>query len=499
MSVYSYLRNIGITVLSGGILIGGFLLGAEANAEDVEPQEQKTVAAKTIDAPVQKEFKKLEKKNNLPGRRFIADFTKSPLDDFDANSKAWYSINQLLGRGNDLLARELKLDKHILGRIGQVAVLSYLNYTTEYYSHELAHNYETRKKGWFDGVRLDWSDWSMSFPKYRSPAYAKWLYNSFSFYNSLYGRAEKEEKEYIRTITNGLNQDELDAALVHRESVLKKNLTFDEAISYLIPKNLDWGYILISTKGGLNYKADYKPLGTLMNNDESTADPNIFPSVYNQGLWNDIDTYLHHLHRKGFYRAHWSWGPNIDFKGIELTKKELFFQALIADALSIKTYDSIKSLYNYIVKGERNTKPFTFNLGRTEITPPQISHFLTKDGSFYDTNAFFNIAGKILFEANLGTDVDFIGCGKVRHLRTGGKLHMQNKGINFRPFLYLNSSRGKIFQYKGIAAGLEMAIGSPGMFEIFAKIGFNENDMIENDVKGKPNGFDFSAGLKITY
>ncbi len=495
MSLCTRISRFGRNVLIGGTLLGAVLFGAKANAEDVKPQKEPTPIIATTN-------KTLENKVKRPKRRAILDLTKSPLDDFDANAKIWYSINQLLGKGSDLLARELKLDNSIFGRLGQIAVFAYLNNMTEYYSHELAHDYEIRKmiragelKGCSEKTSINWSDWHMGCPAYNQTGHVYYVHMAFDITSE-----EDDEKAYVRTITNGLNQDELDAALVHRESVLKKNLTFDEAISYLIPKNLDLGYILISTKGGLNYKADYKPINEIRSK--------FFPSIDSQGLWNDIDMYLHHLHRKGLYRAKkddpynyyaFGWKEGMNLKGIELSKKELFFQALIADAFSIKTYDSAMSLYNYIVKGERNTKPFTFKLGRTEITPPQISHFLTKDGSFYDTNAFFNIAGKMLFEANLGTDVDFIGHGKVRHLRTGGQLHMLNKGISIRPFLYLNSTRGKVFAYKGIASGLEMAIGDPDVFEIFAKIGFHENDLIENDIKGKPNGVDLSVGFNITY
>ncbi|MBN1644474.1 hypothetical protein JW851_00340 [Candidatus Woesearchaeota archaeon] len=485
MSICSSLKNIATKAVIGGIIIGSFLFGEKANAEDAKPQKEPTPIMKTNPS---EQFKK-------PERKTILNLAKSPLDDFSANSKIWYSINQGFGKISDELAGELNLDDHILGRIGQVAVFGYLNYATEYYSHELAHNYETRKKSLFSGVGIDFSDWSMGVPKYNSPAYIVRLYDLFDIFTT-----EKEEKEYLRTITNGLNQDELDAALVHRESVLKKNLSFDEAISYLIPKNLDLFYIILSTKGGLNYRANYKPINKLQSNFE--------PSIENQGLWNDIDMYLHHLHRKGLYRQKaddpynylaFGWKEGMTFKGIELSKKELFIQALIADALSVKTYDSTRALYKYIAKGERNTKPFTFKLGRTEITPPQITHLLTKEGSFYDTNAFFNIAGKILLETNLGTDVDFIGHGKARHLRTGGKLHMTEKGINIRPFLYINSSRGRIFKYKGISSGLELALGMPDSLEIIVGAGFNENDLIENDVKGKENGIDFTVGVNIIY
>lgn len=496
MNLYARLNKFVKNALTGGTLLGAILFGAKANAEDVKQQEQKTIAAPTIDAPVQKEFNKLEKKNNLPSRTCTICLTKSPLADFDANSKAWYTINQLLGEGSDVLGIDAGFDRNLFGRIGQVALMSYLNYTTEYYSHEFSHEYETRKKYKFDDTRfINWSDWSMGFPKFTGSGYVYGLYMTFDITNK-----EEDEKAYLRTITNGLNQDELNAALVHRESVIKKNLIFDEAISYLITKNMDWLYILVSTKRGLNYKADYKPINELRSE--------FFPSIDNQGLWNDIDMYLHHLHRKGLYRQKaddpynylaFGWKEGMTFKGIELSKKELFCQALIADMFSIKTYDSAIALFNYLAKGKRNTKPFIFKLGRTEITPPQISHFLTKEGSFYDTNVFFNIVGKMLLETNLGTDVDFIGHGKVRHLRTGGRLHMKEKGISIRPHMYLNSSRGKIFTYKGISAGLEFAIGAPDLFEITFSADFNENDLIENEIKGKPNGIHFNVGLSITY
>lgn len=502
MDVSTRIKKFGKNVLIGGTLLGAFLFGAKANAGDIEKPKEQTPSVKAIDAFVEKEAKK------LPKRKLAIDFftvtplddsdanALTPLDNFDANAKAWYSINQVLGKGSDLLERELNLDNDIFGRLGQVAVLSYLNYMTEYYSHELAHSYETIKSGWSPKARLNWSDWRVGFPKYEAETAVEIFYNLFP---DKYSKSKEPEKRYARTITSGLNQDELNAYAVHKNSVLKRNLTFDEAFSFLITKNLDEGYILFGTKGGLNYKADYKPINYL----EATFSQ----SIRNRGLWNDIDMYLHHLHRKGLYRAQeddyynlfMEWNENTNFKGIELTKKELLLQAMIADMFSAKTYDGIMSIYNYLVKGKRSTKPVTINLGRTEITPPLIIHYLTKDGSFYNTNAFVNIAGKMLLEANLGTDVDFIGHGKVRHLRTGGQLHTMNNGISFRPFLYLNSTRGRIFAYTGVSAGIEITLGVPDTLEVIVKLGFNENDIVENDIKGKNNGLEVNAGLNITY
>jgi len=492
MQLYKKAKNIAKKVILTGILTGSLFFGAKANAQEIKALEKNTKKSiiNTIDKPVQKEYKKINPKK--PKRKITLDFANSPLINFDANAKIWYSINQLLAKGNDILAKELNFDNHILGRIGQTALSSYISYITEYYSHEFAHNYEAQKKGFTNGIKVDWTDWGMGMPKCTENGASSRLYGLF-----LGDYSEKKEKEYLRGVTNGLNQDETDAFVVHENTALKKSLSFDEAIAYLIPKNMDMWYILVSTKGGINYEADYKPINEVKATKYSL-------STKNQNLDNDIDKYLHHLHRKGLYRDGppnyiWWWSEDTNFKGIELTKKELLLQTIIADFLSTKTYDSVMALYNYLVKRKRTTKPTTIHLGRTEITPPLISHYLTKDGSFYDTNMFISIAGEYLLKANLGTDVDFIGHGKTRHFRTGGKLHMRNTGINFRPYVYLNSSRGKNFAYKGVSAGIEISVGQPGMLEILAQIGFNENDLIQNDIKGKENGIDFSAGIFLTY
>jgi len=503
MNLCEKVRTIGKTTLLWGILSATALFGAKAEAQEINKTVKSIDRDVKINEIIQKEYEKIpeniqtkekiQERKQYPKRTLVLDFANSPLTNFEPNAKIWYSINQLLGKGNDLLAKELHLDSHILGRIEQITLLNYISYTTEYYSHEFAHNYESQKKGFTNGIKIDWKDWSMGFPKCIENGASSRLYNLFISGSSY---DEKEEKEYLRGVTNGLNQDETDAALIHTETTLKKSLSFDEATTYLIPKNMDMWYILVSTKGGINYEADYKPI------NEINAEYSL--SIKNQNLDNDIDKYLHHLHRKGLYRDGppnyiWWWGEDTNFKGIELTKKELLLQAMIADFLSTKTYDSIMAVYNYLIKGERTTKPTTIHLGRTEITPPLISHYLTKDGSFYDTNMFISIVGKYLLEANLGTDVDFIGHGKTRHFRTGGKLHMRDTGINLRSYLYLNSSRGKNFAYKGVSAGIEISVGQPGMWEVLVEIGFNENDLIENDIKGKENGIDFSAGLNLRY
>ncbi|MBW2979019.1 hypothetical protein KY304_02815, partial [Candidatus Woesearchaeota archaeon] len=87
MSICNLLKNIGIKTAIGGMIIGSFLFGEKANAENVKTPKELSPITATIN-------NNLENKVKTSKRKAIISLSKSPLEDFDANSKVWYSVNQ---------------------------------------------------------------------------------------------------------------------------------------------------------------------------------------------------------------------------------------------------------------------------------------------------------------------------------------------------------------------------------------------------------------------
>ena len=85
----------------------------------------------------------------------------SPLDDFDANTKMWYSLNQLGSAGLASFDPD-----HPMGRLGVALLDAWWLWSTSYISHEIAHEYAARRNGTHDPFNLDFTDWTYLFPRF---------------------------------------------------------------------------------------------------------------------------------------------------------------------------------------------------------------------------------------------------------------------------------------------------------------------------------------------
>ncbi len=162
----------------------------------------------------------------------------------------------------------------------------------------------------------------------------------------------------------------------------------------------------------------------------------------------------------------------------------------------MQTWDSAKSVWNYLSKGQRNTNMTTFKIRGTEITPPLINHYLTPEGSLYNATSFINPNGENPIELGVGIDADFIGDGEVDHLRLGGQYKNINIGkIKVSPFAYINAARSDL-DYNGFSVGAEASLPLSKNIGLRGKMEYNKDDILENTVKGKDNGFNAVVGLE---
>ncbi len=254
----------------------------------------------------------------------------------------------------------------------------------------------------------------------------------------------------------GLNQEEFNAYTVFINGI--NGSTVDNSVSFLMTKLWDIGY-------------------NVRSGEETNRD--------------DVKEYIRLLNKKG----------------IDLSKNDHLAQALLADALSLQTWRSILDVYNYLVKGKRTTEPFTFNLFGKEFTPPLINHYLTPEGSFYNISSVVSPNGKNPIEIAVGTDVDFIGDGKVDSFRIGGqynnlKLFESKYFPSLSPYAYLNTN--KSLDYEGFSAGVKASLPIkqavvPVKLALWGKAGYDKDDVLENTVKGKDKGFNAVLGLTAKF
>jgi len=253
--------------------------------------------------------------------------------------------------------------------------------------------------------------------------------------------------EDLCAVVAGLNQEEFDAYVIHRKAL--EEITFDEGFAFICRKLSDVTYDVYGS---------WSPTG-------------------------DVSRYKR----------------NLGLMGIHLSDQAFLAQAALADLLSVKLWDSFRAVGNYLAKGERTTECTTLKLRGVEITPPLVNFYMTPDGGFYNLVSFVNPAGRNPIELAVGTDVDFIGDGRLDCLRIGGK-YCDIKPWDTEPaprisiFAYLDVNRSDRAR-RGYSAGIEVSYPAADRLALTARIEYSDDDVVENVVKGKGSGSRFTAGL----
>lgn len=169
--------------------------------------------------------------------------------------------------------------------------------------------------------------------------------------------------------------------------------------------------------------------------------------------------------------------------GIKENPKKLKEKSRIASALTLQNYASVWNIFNYVLRGEANSRPLTFEIKGLEITPPVFSHYLTDEGSYFQGDVFTNPSGKVPIKFSVGVQEDKFRAGaKVYDLKLTDKL-------SFNPYVYADNSGGH-----SIGSDLEYRLTNN--FNLTSRIEHNHRDILESSVKDKGNGINITAGLK---
>lgn len=355
----------------------------------------------------------------------------NPVENSDANAKLYLSLTELSGKGLDVLNKKFSLDNYLAGRIGQIFADMYATGFLGYYSHEFAHTREWLRYGKY-GWKVDWADWSLLVPHFRS---------------SVYYIPTNNQK--LRLVAAGLNQEEEDASLVNQKTLRK--LPFDQGISFLFRKFSTATYDIYSSSAGLD--------------------------VDNLG---DIGLYSLELKKAG----------------INLGSGDIKAQAAIASLLSFKSWDSLAAIYQYLANGRRVSNSTLLDLYGNKVSPPIFQYIMTPRGGYYNLTSTLISGSGTTTEFSFGTDLDFLWPGKVDNLRFGAKVNnlFSIGPIEFSPFGYLNVKRTEL-SYLGYLAGIEAEWKITKEFSFTGKVSSSDNDLVE-DTKGNSNGLMGVVGLR---
>ena len=395
------------------------------------------VITSEVEKGTDQNIEELQTEKQLPRREFRL-YAANPKDGFEANTAAWNTTNQLIGRASDYVGIVKGLDNDFSGRLGQTVLMSWLALGTTYVSHEVAHNYLGRWKG-VDNLEFTFDQFTVfGFPAVVSNSY----------------RGPKTWDEYIFQSVSGLNQNTYNA-----QELFSKNQTtirFDEAISFL-----ENTFILASY----------------------ATSPDGDQRAITGASFGDIAGYVEWLSRKG----------------IQISSDDVLKEARIANLLSAPLLiDNAITIGKYIKTGEREKEPFYLKLGSIETTFPLVSYYLTTEGGYYNITCIANPRTPSPIELNLGTGTDFLGSSQTDTLRLGGKYHhLKTPYLSFSPYAFFNTDRN--LKPKGFSVGTEVSVPIGKRKSIFLKIEYNKGDILENTIKGEEEGLNLSGGLEVLF
>lgn len=387
----------------------------------------------------------------------------NPLDDFDANTKLWYSLNQLGNKGLHALG-DAGLNEHPAGRTLNSLLGTWWMWGTSYVSHEIAHEYAHRRNGIHDPFNFDFTNWSKGFPLFiQEPASILHL-EEFE-HEPEHAKEYWENQGYtlisidddIHATLDGLLQNEFNASFAHQEFL--RTPTVWNAISYFGQK-----------------------LGNAMYTwlDETLKQIGYF----HEGSEGDVRNYKQKL------REHKNINPDKFGTASSLTT-----------ALSPALHEAIYSLAQYLAHGTTTHEPFGIDTGDVTIRMPNFRTLPTPDGNYVDINVPLQLKDNSILHANLGIGTDAFGeNGRVNNLRIGAHyrgfiLQQDDITAHINPFLYANLGTNGL---RGYTLGADISLHYKDI-GITADLELGNNDLIENRLKHEPNGIRFRVGITGNY
>jgi hypothetical protein len=464
-------------IYTAPIISTGFILGfpdlCAANPAELAPLEEleDESPSHALDFP----DIEIPRHNTNSQRELRLDFA-DPLRDFDSNTNVWHSACNLGGELTDFLGRQ-GLHDNGAGRFLNTTLNLWWNWGMSYVSHEMAHDSVGLNHGVSHPFNFDLSNWG----KYLFPKFIQEL-DGFVTYDPLFLQGEDLElfkstsrasglipityDEKLIAHSAGMCQNELEAEVAWRRRLLNDNIFFDEGLTHLLPQ--------------------------------------IATTLYSVSSFAEDGDPANYIKRVGRHESTDVATPTGTYQTINYDIEDFQAYAIFADILSFSTWESVYSVLDYIINGTVTRKPFRFDLGDVDIFPPNFKMLPTTEGIYLDAEIPIGFGDKRMLFANLGSGVDNLGdSGRGNWIRFGAQYHSLRFGhhdgfsADISPFAYLNIDNDG--RYLGHAVGFEGSINFGPNFSLLTELAHNDNDMIENIVKYREDGFRFRAGMRVRY
>ena len=405
--------------------------------------------------------------DNSPARQMVSIPFANPLRGFDASTVAWNSATQVFDASTRFIATTAHLDSSMKGRLAYLAIATYFDYATSYYSHEMAHCFYSRT-----GTRHFWvdlTDWSLLVPAFKK---TKWIdaWDARESHDYVYSQNPDLDARVRRWLIlmgeSGLYQEKFNARFVAQSSSRAGSTTISSAISFI--KN-HWEDVTY------NLFAGDEPMITRTGGYVLIQD-------------NDITRYVDVMRDMG----------------IIISRNDWLASSILACAASGQTWNSAHAAYQYTAHSQRSVENLSWSISdRVALSPPNFYLFPTYRGLYLESETCIGMLsqGKTEFLFALGTGLDAFGLnqvGAVDRIRVGGRYDVIDLDVQFTtfsvsPYCYADLDRG--LKHRGQSLGAEITCLVGTRFSLRGNIEYNRNDIVEGIIKNKDEGMYFLAAV----
>jgi len=416
-------------------------------------------------APLYAEEEVYQEPDSINHRRLILPVS-NPLKGFDANLFAWHTATELLFMGGDWFDGRINLSNSKPGRFIYILLSAYLNNSTSYYSHEVAHQFLNREHFTF---RVDITDW---FPHlvpefvFSESGFDYWDVDDLG--RCLEGDELDCSSRIILTYEAGLYQEKFNARLAALNSSICGKSNVNNSLAFLVNRIFEVQYIMIARDDPVEV---------------------IKQDGYYGYVYNDINGYI----------------STMEDIGISISSDDWLLSSGLAFFSSGQTWNSVRALYHYFMSGEKQMDNLTFQLGEDYlISLPNFYLFPTVRGLYLEAECFVQSEeGSGTYRFGLGTGLDSFGLnqtGTVDWLRFGGAYYSYRIGIpsfplTVSPFCYIDFDRS--LRHRGQSIGFELRTPSWKRLSLYTRFEHNRNDMEEQLIKNKDEGVYILTALEI--
>ncbi|HAR63267.1 MAG TPA: hypothetical protein DCS13_07370 [Candidatus Margulisbacteria bacterium] len=270
-------------------------------------------------------------------------------------------------------------------------------------------------------------------------------------------------EQYIQETAAGPNQQELSAHIFWKKSL--SNTDFHTSFGFLLNKLTDGIYFFLTKD------IEYWDRG--------------FDAPYDYyNVFGDFNFYISLLNRSG----------------IKITKESLLSDILIADLLTVSVWDHFGYWHQALLGNPKASyTPTTLSFDRYKISMPYISSFLADNGLFILGSVLIlrSDDNKPFLELTLGFPSPWFSKNKV-HTNHFGIIYTfkLTDFLLLEPFVAYDYDTDKQV-FNGRSAGLRIYQTFNEDVGLTYQLETNQNDIIENQIKHKANGFQLSLKLDL--